>query len=91
MIKEKERENRGKDKKVFKKRPGFFRRKVCIFCKEKTTEIDYKDSDKLRRYINERGKISSTRSSGNCAKHQRMLAKAVKISRFISLLPYAAE
>lgn len=88
MIKEKEK--RGKER-VFKKRPGFVRRKVCLFCKEKTSHIDYKDVDKLKKYVNERGKILSTRSSGNCAKHQRMVTRAVKRARFIALLSYAAE
>lgn len=87
MIKERE---KGKER-VFRKRPSFVRRKVCLFCKEKTTHIDYKDVDRLKRYVNERGKILSTRSSGNCAKHQRMLARAVKRARFIAILPYAAE
>jgi small subunit ribosomal protein S18 len=67
------------------------RRKVCAFCVEKSTEIDYKDVAKLRKFISERGKILPRRISGNCAKHQRQLTVAIKRARTIALLPYTAE
>ena len=66
----------------------FIRKKVCRFCGEKITGIDYKDTVRLMKFISERGKIVPSRVSGNCAKHQRMLARAVKRGRQIALLPF---
>ena len=80
-----------KKAKTFRRKPIFFKRRVCIFCKEKIDHIDYKDTEHLKRYITERGKIVPSRSSGNCAKHQRMLAMAMKRARFMALLPYTTE
>lgn len=67
------------------------RKKVCSFCVDKVDEINYKDYVKIRKYISERGKILPRRISGNCAKHQRQLTKAVKRARHIALLPYTSE
>lgn len=67
------------------------RKKVCVFCADKTATIDYKDSNKLKRYISERGKILPRRITGNCAKHQRALTVAVKRARQIAILPYVVE
>ena len=67
------------------------RKRVCSFCVDKATEIDYKDVNKLRKYITERGKILPRRISGNCAKHQRVLTEAVKRARDIALLPYTTD
>ena len=67
------------------------RRKVCDFCVNKVAYIDYKDVNRLRRYINERGKIMPRRMTGTCAKHQRQLSEAIKRARAIALLPYTAE
>lgn len=67
------------------------KKKVCSFCVDKVTDIDYKDLPKLRRYTTERGKILPRRISGNCAKHQRQLTLAVKRARNIALLPFTAE
>ena len=64
------------------------RRKACKFCKTESTFIDYKDVDTLRNYIPERGKILPRRTSGNCARHQRMLTSAIKRARMVALLPY---
>jgi small subunit ribosomal protein S18 len=64
------------------------KKRFCRFCADKTSVIDYKDAKKLEYFITERGKIVSTRISGNCAKHQRVLRDAIKKARFISLLPY---
>ncbi|MBL7119970.1 MAG: 30S ribosomal protein S18 [Dehalococcoidia bacterium] len=77
------------------KRPGRSpryvpRRKVCIFCAEKTV-VSYKAPESLRRYLSDRGKIDPRRRSGNCAKHQRALAQAIKRARHLALLPYCAE
>ncbi len=63
-------------------------RKTCRFCSEKVTDIDYKDLERLGRYVTDRGKIIPSRLTGTCAKHQRMLAVAIKRARFMALLPY---
>lgn len=63
----------------------------CRFCTEKMKEVDYKDVNRLKRYITEKGKIISSRSTGTCAKHQRQLANAIKLARFIAFLPYVGE
>ncbi|MDB4349606.1 30S ribosomal protein S18 [Omnitrophica bacterium] len=85
-----------KRKKTFvKRRPGgkggFRRRRVCKFCVEKTDYIDYKDVDRLKRFITERGKILPSRISGTCANHQRRLARAIRRARAIALVPYIAN
>ena len=67
------------------------RKKVCLFCTDKTAVIDYKDALKLRKYISERGKILPRRVSGTCAKHQRELTTAIKRARVLALLPYVTD
>ena len=67
------------------------RRKVCVFCADKVSFIDYKDSAKLRKFISERGKILPRRISGTCAKHQRDLNTAIKRARQAALLPYISD
>lgn len=67
------------------------RKKVCNFCVDKVTSIDFKDSAKLRRYTSERGKILPRRTTGTCAAHQRQLTIAIKRARMIALLPYVAD
>ena len=67
------------------------RRKVCSFCVDKITTIDYKDTAKLRRYLSELGKILPRRTTGTCAAHQRQLTVAIKRARHIALLPYVAD
>ena len=67
------------------------RRKVCKFCLDRVERIDYKDTVRLVKFASERGKILPRRVSGNCAKHQRQLAKAIKRARVIALMPYLAE
>lgn len=66
------------------------RRRVCAFTVEGVTP-DYKDVDRLRRYISEQGKIEPTRKTGTSAKNQRLLAQAIKRARYLALLPYAPE
>jgi small subunit ribosomal protein S18 len=66
------------------------RRKACRFCSDAEVAIDYKDPRMLRGFITERGKIVPRRISGNCAKHQRHVATAIKRARVIALLPYLA-
>ena len=66
------------------------RRKVCRFCADKKIVIDYKDPKLLKYFITERGKIVPRRISGNCARHQREIAAAIKRARHIALLPFVA-
>lgn len=72
-------------KNVFRGARG--RRKICYFCAEKKI-ADYKDIELLNRFISEQGKILPRRVTGNCAKHQRSLAVAIKRAREVALLPY---
>ena len=67
------------------------RKKVCIFCADKVSYIDYKDCGKLRKFISERGKILPRRISGACAVHQRELNTAIKRARQAALLPYITD
>lgn len=67
------------------------KKKICAFCVDKVSEIDYKDVARLRKYISERGKILPRRVSGNCAKHQRQMTVAIKRARQIALLPYTTD
>ncbi len=75
-------------KKFIKRIP---RKKVCAFCQNKVEAIDYKDINTLKKYITEGGKILPRRMTGVCAKHQRVLAKAVKRARLVDLLPFKGE
>lgn len=67
------------------------RRKVCQFCVDKITFIDYKEPARLRRYVSDRGKIEPRRKTGTCAKHQRALSTALKRARHLALLPFTAD
>ncbi len=69
-------------------RRGFGRRKVCRFCADKALKVDYKDQGQLKYFLTERGKIIPRRISGNCAKHQREVATAIKRGRMLAILPY---
>ena len=75
-------------KKSYKKLP---RRRVCVFCQEKVEEIDYKDVNRLKKFVAESGKIMPRRMTGTCAKHQRELSTAIKRARVSALLPFKAE
>ena len=66
------------------------RKKVCVFC-GKDNVIDYKDVNKLKRYISERGKILPRRITGNCAKHQRALTVEIKRARHMAIMPYVQD
>jgi small subunit ribosomal protein S18 len=65
-----------------------FRRKVCRFCADKTLVIDYKDIRMLTQFVTERGKMTPSRITGNCARHQRLLTTAIKRARSVALLPF---
>jgi len=69
----------------------FAKPKFCQFCADKTLTIDYKKTDLLRKYVTEDGKIRPRRQTGACARHQRVVAEAVKQSRYIALLPYTGK
>ena len=66
------------------------KKRVCIFCKDKIDWVDYKDVNLLRRYISDRGKIRARRVTGNCTRHQRDVATAIKNAREMALLPYTS-
>ena len=66
------------------------RKKVCIFCADKFMP-DYKKIDLMKRFVSDRGKILTMRSSGCCARHQRAVAKEVKRARQLGFLPYTVE
>ena len=74
---------------AFKKQRS--KKKVCFFCKNKITTIDYKDVELLKRYVSINGKITPRRVTGTCAKDQRMLAIAIKRARQMALLPYEVD
>ena len=67
------------------------RRKVCQFCVDKATFVDYKDVVKLKKFTSERGKILPRRATGTCAMHQRQLTEAVKRARQVALMPYVVD
>lgn len=67
------------------------KKRVCSFCVDKIDVVDYKDVNRLRRYVTERGKILPRRISGNCAHHQRQLTRAIKRARIMALMPFTAE
>ena len=76
----------------FRRRSPRRRKKVCAFCADKEHDyIDYKDVNKLKRYMSERGKILPRRITGTCAKHQRALTVAIKRARHIALMPYTLD
>lgn len=70
---------------------GKKKKRVCAFCVDKITVVDYKDPGRLRKFITERGKILPRRISGNCARHQRQLTVAIKRARQVALLPYTSD
>ena len=67
------------------------RKKVCVFCGDKNGVIDYKDTNKLKRYVSERGKILPRRITGTSVKYQKKVATAVKRARHLALLPYLTD
>ncbi len=67
------------------------KKKVCFYCKNKNTEIDYKDVENLKKFVTQSGKIAPRRITGACAKHQREIAQAIKRARYMALLPYVAD
>lgn len=70
---------------------GFGRKKVCRFCADKNAKVDFKNQNELKYFVTERGKIIPRRISGNCAKHQREVAVAIKRARGLALIPFIAH
>lgn len=81
----------GKDKEGGRGGRGGMRRRMCRFCADKEVRVDYKDVNMLRMYITDRGKLVPRRISGNCAKHQREVVRAVKQARNIALVPFTVS
>ena len=71
--------------------PFHRKRRICAFCVEKVTYIDYKEYEVLRRYLTEHGRLRPRRQTGTCAKHQRALAIAVKRARHLALIPFVVD
>lgn len=67
------------------------RKKVCYFCANHIDHVDYKDTDLLKRYVSEKGKILPRRVTGTCAKHQRTLTVSIKRSRIMALMPFTVS
>ncbi len=84
---DKDRDGKGGKEKEWKQK----KKKNCYFTENKIKHIDYKDDKLLRKFINERGKISSRKFSGTSSGYQRELAVAIKRARHLALLPYVAE
>jgi small subunit ribosomal protein S18 len=76
---------------ALRRRKRFLRKKICRFCADQISLIDYKDVRRLRNLITERGKIIPRRISGNCAGHQRQLTVAIKRARHLALMPFSVE
>ena len=75
-------------KKVVSKPRRILRKKPCRLCRDKTEKLDYKNVGLLSKFISDRGRIITSRITGTCAKHQRMVANSVKRARLASLLPF---
>ncbi|MBR3696770.1 MAG: 30S ribosomal protein S18 [Clostridia bacterium] len=67
------------------------RKKLCPLCADKNFELDYKNSEQIKKFINEKGKILPRRATGACAKHQRVITTAVKRARHIAIIPYTQD
>ena len=76
---------------MIQKRRGRRKKRVCTFCVDKITTVDYKEIGKLRKFVSERGKILPRRVTGNCAKHQRTMTVNVKRARHMALMAFTAE
>jgi len=83
------RDNKGRQA-AARKNEKMVKAKACQFCKDGVKPIDYKDTNLLRKFISDRGKIRARRVTGNCTRHQRDIAMAVKNAREVALLPYTS-
>ncbi len=83
---DRDRDRGAKSNKPMKRR----RKKVCVFCESKGS-LDYKDVNFVKKFLSDRAKILPRRSSGCCALHQRMVARAIKRTRETGLIPYSVD
>ena len=91
-VKEEVKEEVKTEKKKFFKHNNKNKKKVCAFCDDKNCKfIDYKDVNRIKKFVTEKGKIIPSRQTGTCARHQRELTVAVKRARNMALLPFRAE
>lgn len=67
------------------------RKKVCALCVENQEGLDYKDIEKVKKYVSDKGKILPRRVTGTCAKHQRKVVEAISRARHIALIPYSVQ
>ncbi|HFB68406.1 MAG TPA: 30S ribosomal protein S18 [Calditrichae bacterium] len=67
------------------------KKRICRFCEAGDVYIDFRDEKRLVRFLTEQGKIVPRRTSGNCAQHQRQLAKAIKRARHLALIPFVSD
>jgi small subunit ribosomal protein S18 len=78
-----------------KRKPGAgtgpAKKKSCYFCRDKIDQVDYKNTNQLRRFTSEKGKIRSRRITGACRRHQEQITVAVKRAREMALLPYVGN
>jgi len=81
----------GRDRDRDRDRPRVFRKKICRFCSDKAVQMDYKDVESIQKFLTEKGKIIPRRITGNCSKHQRILARAIKRSRHSALIAFQTE
>jgi len=79
---------RGDSKTMRRPKRPFLRPKICRFCADHVIPIDYKERDALKRFLTEKGKIIPRRTTGNCAKHQRILVRSIKRARHAALLAF---
>ncbi len=76
-------DSRNKNNQLFIKK-----KKICYFCKEKIEEVDYQNTEVLSKYLDYYNRIQARSRTGNCAKHQKQLSKAIKRARTMALIPY---
>ena len=86
-------DNRGRSRGSYGSRSSRFRsrRRVCVFCADKTKTLDWKKADDLHRFVGDSGEILPRRKNGLCARHQRGMAVAIKRARHLALLPYTND
>lgn len=70
---------------------NFGRKKFCYFCRKKIEDIDFKDTNSMKRHLGIWSKIRPSKDTGTCTKHQRMLTRAIKYARFMALMPYSTR
>ena len=83
-----ERRDRDRDDDQKKKKYGFSRDNRCRFCRDKTSDVDYKELPTLYKLCTGQGKLYSRKRSGNCAYHQRSATVAFKRARYMAMIPY---